>query len=138
MKSLGNNLYQFILPYSDYPEGFKELVKDEKEWQKWVSVAPDDNEEYNYINGNNVVGLISDMSFQEDTFTFIYQDMACNPDAMETMKFFARAVVVAKTPEETPKMYQLICFDCLQSEWPDPLKQLKGNGIMPGWMWGRY
>lgn len=120
MKPLGNNLYQIELPYSDYPEGFKELVKDEKEWQKWVSDGPNQCEAYNYIDGVNVIGLMSDMSFQEETFTFIYQDMLCNPDAMETMKFFARAVVVAKTPEDTPKMYQLFCFDCTPSKWPGP------------------
>jgi hypothetical protein len=130
VKALGDNLYQFVLPYSDYPEGFKELVKDEREWQKWVSDGPNLSEAYNYIDGNNVIGLISDVSFQEDTFTFIYQDMLRNPDMMDRMKFYARAVVVAKTPEEIPKMHQLFCFDCMPSEWPDPIQQFKLNNIV--------
>jgi hypothetical protein len=124
VKSLGNNLYQIELPYSDYPEGFKELVKDEKEWQKWVSDGPNYCEPYNYVDGNNVIGLMSDMSFQEETFTFIYQDMLCNPDMMERLKLYARGVVTAKTPDETPKMHQLFCFDCTPSEWPDPIRNI--------------
>ncbi|MNC28062.1 hypothetical protein D3C87_1146850 [compost metagenome] len=130
MKALGQNLYHIELPYSDYPEGFKELVKDEKEWQKWVSDGPNSVEAYNYIDGTSVIGLMSDMKFHDETFEFVYQDMLANPEMMERMKFHARAVVATKTPEETPKMCQLFCFDSTPSEWPDPVRTLLLNNII--------
>lgn len=49
---------------------------------------------------------------------------------MERMKFHARAVVATKTPEETPKMCQLFCFDSTPSEWPDPVRTLLLNNII--------
>jgi hypothetical protein len=127
MKSLGDHLYQFELPYSDYPEGFKELLKDEANWQKWVSVGPSDVEAYNYIDGTSVIGLISDVKFNDETFEFIYQDMSRDPEFMKVQKFYARGVKY-KNVDEPPRIYQLFCFDGTPSEHQDEFRDLARKG----------
>lgn len=132
MKKLLSNspeLWHITLPYSDYPQGFKELLRKEADWQKWVSIGPpcgyDEIALYSTIDGNDVCGLISDLVMEEDTFGFVYQPLS--QPMPEDQQFYARGLRY-KNAEGTECISQFFCFDTQPS---DPLDNFAISGF-PG------
>lgn len=110
-------LWRITLPYSDYPQGFKELLRKEADWQKWVSIGPpcgyDEIALYSTIDGNDVCGLISDLVMDKKSFEFVYQPLS--RPMPEDQQFYARGLRY-KNAEGIECISQFFCFDTMQSD----------------------
>uniref|UniRef100_A0AB39CCU2 Uncharacterized protein n=1 Tax=Pseudomonas phage RVTF4 TaxID=3236931 RepID=A0AB39CCU2_9VIRU len=121
--------YQITLAFADYPIGFRDLLVKEADWSKWVCSGPSmcNYTDYAAIDGNDIIGLISDLEISEESFTFMYQDL--RGFGIETVKFWPRGYHYMK--EDKDHISQFFCFDAEPTPTPQPFEMVGGGKFEP-------